>query len=141
VDHLDQLDGRRHDAKAVVGAANDFSRLSGAEQEEHLGLWGYAGMDDAQHPFTGLLRESHNGTCVVRDLDGTLQFLWQESAAFDRWSIGPLYRENLIDDSDLEELLDADPDWLSDQGISLSPPELIALMAALPSAPGPVMRF
>jgi hypothetical protein len=88
-----------------------------------------------------LVRESHNATCVVRDLDGALQFLWQESVASDRWSIGPLYRENLIDDSDLEDLLDADPDWLADQGISLSPSELIALLMALPSAPGPTMRF
>ena len=141
MDHLDQLDARRHDAKAVVDAANGFSHLSAAEQDEHLDLSGYVGMDDAQHPFTGLVRESHKGTCVVRDLDGALQFLWQESVASGRWSIGPLYRENLIDDSDLEDLLDADPDWLADQGIPLSPSELIALLTELPSAPGPTMRL
>lgn len=72
-----------------------------------------AGIDDAQHPSLRSSPEAHNETYVVPDLDGTLQFLWQQSSASDRWSLGPLYRENLIDDSALEELLDADPDWLA----------------------------
>jgi hypothetical protein len=141
MDGLDQLDVRRHDSKAIVDAAHEFSGLTDAEQDEHLGLWAYAGMDDAQHPFTGLLREGHNETCVVRDLDGTLQLLWQETSTSDQWLVGPLFRENLIDDGDLKEQLGADPDWLADRDIFVSPTELSTLMSTLPSAPGPVMSF
>jgi len=73
---LDQLDDRRHDTLAILGAANEFGQFTDAEQDEtEGGLWSYAGLGEAEHPLTSLLRESHNATRVVRDLDGTLQLL------------------------------------------------------------------
>jgi hypothetical protein len=98
-------------------------------------------LDEAQNPLTSLLRESHNETCVVRDLDGTLQLLWQESSISDHWSRGPLYRENLIDDGALEELLKDDPGWLGESGIPLAVPELSQLLGELPNADGLVLSF
>lgn len=142
MDLLDQLDDRRHDTLAILDAANEFGQLTDAEQDEtEGGLEGHAGLDEVQHPFTSLLRESHNATYVLRDLDGTLQLLWQESSISDRWSRGPLYRENLIDDGALEELLEGDPNWLAEAGISLSVAELNRLLAELPHADGPVLSF
>lgn len=141
MDLFDKLDARRHDAMAIVDAANAFANLTDAEQEEHVGLWGFAGMDEAQHALTALLRESHNDGCVIRDLDGSLVFLWQEVSTSDRWLTGPLFQENLIDDSELKELLDGDPDWLADREISLAREEVVAVIAQLPNAPGPVTRF
>jgi hypothetical protein len=102
-DPFDQLDEARHDTLAILDAANEFGRLTDFEQEEtEFGLWGRAGLDNAQHPLTAFLRESHNETYVVRDLDGSLQLLWQESSISDRWARGPLYRENLIDYATIE---------------------------------------
>jgi hypothetical protein len=74
VDLLDKLDPKRHHTMAILDAAADFARLTDAEQDDHLGLWAYSGMDHAQNPLTELLREGHNATCTVRDLDGTLSF-------------------------------------------------------------------
>ena len=68
-------------------------------------------------------------------------FLWQESSTSNRWLTGPLFQENLIDDGELKELLDDDPDWLADRELSLPREELVALIAQLPNAPGPVIRF
>lgn len=141
MDPLDELDVRRHDAEAIADSANEFASLTDAEQEEHLGLWGFAGMDEAQNPLTALLRESHNDGCVIRDLDGGFAFLWQEASTSDRWLLAPLFRENLIDDDELRELLEADPDWLSDRGITMSRDEMAAVLAQLPNAPGSVMTF
>jgi hypothetical protein len=142
MDLLDQLDDRRHDTLAILDAANEFGQLTDAEQDAtEGGLESHAGLDEVQHPFTSLLRESHNATYVLRDLDGTLQLLWQESSISDRWSRGPLYRENLIDDGALEELLEDDPNWLAEAGISLSVAELNRLLAELPHADGPVLSF
>jgi hypothetical protein len=142
MDPIDRLDGRRHDSMAIVDAANEFSQLTDFEQDEiEGGLGTYAGLDEAEHPLTSLLRESHNATCVVRDLDGTLQLLWQESSISDRWSRGPLCRENLIDDGTLQEHLDDDPDWLAGAGISLSSAELRGLLAGLPNADGPMVSY
>lgn len=142
MDLLDQLDERRHDTEGILDAANEFGQLTDAEQDEtEGGLWSYARLDEAEHPFTSLVRESHNETCVVRDLDGTLQLLWQESSISSRWSRGPLYRENLIDDGALEELLEDDPNWLAEAGIPLSVAELNRLLAELPHADGPVVSF
>ncbi|MGN6817019.1 MAG: hypothetical protein ACTHK3_13205 [Solirubrobacterales bacterium] len=140
MDLLDRLDDRRHDTLAILDAANEFGQLTDAEQDAtEGGLEGYAGLDEAQHPFTSLLRESHNSTYVLRDLDGSLQLLWQESSISDRWSRGPLHRENLIDDGALEDLLEEDPDWLAE--MPLSAEELSQLLAELPNADGPVMSF
>ena len=72
---------------------------------------------------------------------GRSSYLWQESSISDRWSQGLLHRENLIDDGALEELLEDDPDWLAEAGISLSAKELNQLLAELPDADGPVMSF
>ncbi|MGN6257129.1 MAG: hypothetical protein ACTHN3_05170 [Solirubrobacterales bacterium] len=141
MDLLDRLDRQRHDAMAILDAANKFGRLTGAEQESYLGLWDFAGMDEARHPLTEFLRESHNETCVIRDLDGSVQLLWQESSMSDRWLSGPLYRENLIDDDALEDLLENDPHCLTEAGISLSRDEFWALLTDLPEAPGPVLSF
>jgi hypothetical protein len=142
MDLLDRIDTERHDTMAILDAANEYSRLTDAEQGEYLALCDYAGLEAAQHPLTALLRESHNETWVVRDLDGTLQLLWQVSSVSDRWSRGALCRENLIDDGELEELLENEPDWLTEAGISLSVAELTSLMtAALPTAEEPVLSF
>jgi hypothetical protein len=140
MDLLDRLDDRRHDTLAMLDAANEFGQLTDAEQDAtEGGLESYVGLDEAQHPFTSLLRESHNATYVLRDLDGTLQLLWQESSISDRWSRGPLHRENLIDDGALDELLEEDSAWLAE--IPLSVEELGQVLAELPNADGPVMSF
>jgi hypothetical protein len=48
---------------AILDSANDFGCLTAAEREQHEeGVWVYAGLDEAQHPFTALLRESDNAT-------------------------------------------------------------------------------
>lgn len=142
MDLLDRLHQHRHDTKGILDAANEFGQLSDSEQDEiEGGLWSYAGLDEAEHPLTSLLRESHNATCVVRDLDGTLQLLWQEPSISDRWSQGPLYRENLIDDGALEELLEDDPGWLAGAGIALTPGKLQELLSGLPNADGPVVSY
>lgn len=140
MDLLDQLDDRRHDTLAILDAATEFGQLTDAEQDAtEGGLESYAGLDEARHPFTFLLRESHNATYVLRDLDGSLQLLWQEPSISDRWSRGPLYRENLIDDRAPEDLLEEDPDWLAE--VPLSVEELDQALAELPSADGPVTSF
>ncbi len=138
---LDQLDPKRHDTLAILDAIGAFAELSDAEQDDYLGLWGYAGMDEAQHPLTALLREGHNATCVIRDLDGTLQFLWQENSISDHWLRGPLYREHLIDGEELELEIANDPQWLDECEIPLPFDSLCELLAGLPAAPGPVMSF
>jgi hypothetical protein len=141
MDLLDQIDEGRHDTLAILDAANDFGHLTDVETEcDEEGIWAYAGLDAAQHPFTALLRESHNATCVVRDLDGTLQLLWQESSLSSRWSRGPLDRQNLINDEDLEDRVDADPDWLKAM-CPLPLVELRSVLATLPKADSPVMSF
>jgi hypothetical protein len=138
---LDRIDGRRHDTTAILDAVNAFGSLSEAEADEHFGPWEYAGLDDAQHPISALLPEGHNGTCVVRDLDGSLNFLWQEESTSERWLIGPLYREHLRDIEEVEELLEGDAGWLVDNGIPVSPDELGAVLGELPETPGPVVSF
>jgi hypothetical protein len=138
---LDLLDQKRHDTLGILDALNDFGRLSDAEQDAYLGIWEYAGLDSAQHPLTALLRESHNETWVVRDLDGTLQLLWQESSSSDRWQRGPLWEEHLIDFLELEERLDHEPAWLEEAEISLPLTDLGRVLADLPSAEHRVMSL
>lgn len=141
VDVLDPIDPRRFDTEAICEAATRFAELPNEEQDEYLNVWDYAGMLEAEHPFTALLRESHNATCVVRDIDGALQLLWQEHSTSDRWLVGPLCSENLIDaDSPEDTGFDA-AEWIDDEGLSFTVDQLHAALDALPSAPGPVMRF
>lgn len=141
-DLLDRLDSSRHDTLAILDAANGFGGLTDSEQDEtEFDLWGHAGLDDAQHPLSALLRESNNQTCVVRDLDGTLQLLWQKSASSERWQRGPLRRGNLIDTETLEERDANDPGWLAAAGIDLSPQELLEMLAFLPTASGPLVNY
>ncbi len=141
MDLLKRISPARYDAEAVAETATRFQGLSQEEQDEYLGLWHYAGLDEASHPFTSLLRESHNNTCVVRDLDGSLQLLWEDEPRSGRWLVSPLYQENLIGDDEIADLLDADPDWLASCELELSHDELSRLLASLPGAPGPAMRF
>jgi hypothetical protein len=141
-DPFDELGEARHDTLAILDAANGFGQLTESEQEEtEFGLWGHAGLDDAQHPLTLFLRESHNETCVVRDLDGSLQLLWQESAISGRWARGPLYRENLIDDATIEERAKGDVHWLSSANLALPLPDLLGLLVRIPSAPDRVVDY
>jgi hypothetical protein len=142
-DPFDELDEARHDTTlAILDAANEVGQFTDFEQEEaEFGLWGHAGLDTAQHPLTALLRESHNETCVVRDLDGSLQLLWQESAISDRWARGPLHRESLIDDATIEERAEDDPRWLSGANLALPLPDLLGLLKRIPSAPGRVVDY
>jgi hypothetical protein len=109
---LDTIDTRRHDTLAIIDAANGFGSLSEAEADEHFGPWEYAGLEDAQHPLSALLPEGHNATCVVRDLDGGLNFLWQEESTSEHWLIGPLYREHLRDIEEVERTARRRP-WLA----------------------------
>lgn len=76
---------------------------------------------------------------MVRNLDGTLQFLWQVNSTSDHWSRGPLYREHLIDDEELVGAIEDDPRWLDEREISLPLDSLREMLARLPNAPGPVM--
>jgi hypothetical protein len=67
---LDVIDVRRFDAEAICAATTRFAELSNEEQEEYVSLCDFAGMLGAEHPFTDLLLESNDATCMVRDLDG-----------------------------------------------------------------------
>jgi hypothetical protein len=98
--------------------------------------------DDFHRGFNrSLLRESHNDTCVVRDLDGTLQLLWQEDATSERWFRGPLYLESLIDLEEVEDRLAAEPGWFEVAEIHMDLSELGRLIADLPSSDTPVLGF
>lgn len=141
VDLIDQIDYRRYDSLALLDAANAFGRLGEAEQDQYLGLWDFAGLEEAQHPLTAFLRESHNDTCVVRDLDGALQLLWQEDATSERWFRGPLYRESLIDLEEVEDRLAAEPGWFEAAEIHMDLSDLGRLIADLPSSDTPVLSF
>jgi hypothetical protein len=141
-DPFDQFAEARHDTLAILDAANEFGQLTEFEQEEtEFGLWGHAELDNAQHPLTAFLRESHNETYVVRDLDGSLQLLWQESSISDRWARGLLYRENLIDDATIEERAEDDPRWLPSSSLVLPLPDLLGLLGRIPSAPDRVVDY
>lgn len=141
MDALDQIDLNRHDAMAILDALNSFATLTDAEQDEYFGPLEYAGLDEAEHPLAALLPEGRNGTSVVRDLDGTLYLIWQESSTSDRWLIGPVYRDHLPAVEDIEETLESEPDWLGGLGISVSLTELRDLLLEFPIAPGPVVTF
>src|SRR2546421_159323 len=100
MDLLDRLGPKRFDVEEIVEAANRYDELPETEQAEYLSLSDYAGLLEAEHPLTSLLRESHNATCVVRDIDGPLMMLWEEPLS-GVWDFGPLCRQNLISDEEL----------------------------------------
>lgn len=141
MDLLDWIDTKRCDTKGIVDRANRFASLTDDERGEYFGLWHYAGLDTARHPLSKLLRESHNETCIVRDLDGALWMLAQESSLSDSWLRGRLCRGNLVDKTSLEDQLEHDPRWLEDAGIPLSGVELRELLDCLPEAPGRLQTF
>ncbi len=138
---LDRIDTKRYDTEEIVDRANHFAELTDDERERNLGLWNYTGLDTASHPLSALLRESHNQTCVVRDIDGQVWMLAQESSISDRWSRGPLCRGNLIDERSLEDQLEHDPVWLASADIRLSVAEIHELLDGLPEAPGRLQAF
>jgi hypothetical protein len=143
MDLVDRLDGgSRHDTMAILDAANEFSELTDFEQDEtEFGCWGYAGLAEAEHPLTTFLRETSQPAYVVRDLDGTLWRLWEESPISGRWSRGRLFREHLVNDEMLDERDEDDPGWVSQKGICLSPAELRELLTGLPGANGFVFQY
>jgi hypothetical protein len=93
-------------------------------------------LDQARHPTLALCGEAHNDFCVVRDLDGSLQFLFEAAPGTGPWAYGPLYRQH-ISELEIEAYLEReDPD------LPLSPEQLRALLDGLPDdPPGPVRRF
>ena len=134
MDALDRISLERFDAEDICRRLNEFGSLSDDEQDSHLGIWGYAGLDEAQHPFAVLLAESHNSTSVVRDLDGALVMVWEEPLSGE-WRVGPLYHDHMPSDDRLEELLD-DP-----EGLDLDHALISEVIDSLPPAPGPVMDY
>ncbi len=136
---LDRIDPRRHDVDAILERLNACSELPVEEQDaEELGRWGYAGLDDAEHPLLDLVGEAHNDFCVVRDLDGTLAFLFQVSSNSERWESGPFYRQH-VSDFELDRYLEYE-DAPQGQGLPLSRTELLALVNGLPDdPPGPLV--
>lgn len=138
VESLDQIDPKRHDTQAILDKANQFAELPESQQAQYLGPDHFAGLDEAEHSFSGLLIESHNPTAVVRDIDGTLRLLYQPDPRSEHWELGPLYRDNLISDGQVEELAQAGwPEW--DWG-GATTAEVRAALHELPTAPGSVCR-
>jgi hypothetical protein len=131
MDPLDQLDPRRFDVEDLCARLNRFDELSDDEQDEYeFGIREYAGLDDAEHPLSLLLRNSHNATCVVRDLDGELYLIWEEMP--DRgWHFGALSAGNLTTQEDSPH-----------EGAGELDRELVeAVVDGLPKSTGSVMRF
>jgi hypothetical protein len=138
---LDRIDPGRHDVDEVVRLLNEYQSLGPDEQDlfyEDGAEIGYAGVEP--HPLTALCGEAHNQFFVLRDLDGSLQFVFEISPREQRWMSGPLYRGNLSE-MDLEPyLLRKAP--LGAIGIPLEPDEFEALLAALPDdPPGPLRSY
>jgi hypothetical protein len=138
---LDRIDPNRHDADAILDRLNAFSGLSVETQdEEEFGRWGYAGLDEAQHPLLDLVGEAHNDFCVVRDLDGSLAFLFETSPGSGQWRSGRLYRQH-VSESELERYLEHE-NAPAEQGLPFTRTEFLALLDGLPlDPPGPVTRF
>lgn len=136
---LDRIDPARHDVDEVVRRLNEYESLAPDEQDEYYedgGAKSYAGV--AEHPLTELCGEAHNAFFVLRDLDGSLLFVFETSPREPRWEAGPLYGGNLSQ-ADLEPyLLEELP--LTDIGIPLDADEFRALLAALPSDPRVPLR-
>ena len=137
---LDGIDSHRHDVDAMLGRLNAFSELPGEEQDdEEFGCWGFASLDEAQHPLLDLCGEAHNDFCVVRDLNGSLSFVFETSPG-GGWEAGPFYRQH-VSDLELERYMEHE-NAPSEYGICLTRTEFQVLLDGLPNdPPGPLMRF
>jgi hypothetical protein len=138
---LDRIDPARHEVQGVVRGLNEYESLGPEVQDQYYELGGAMGYVAVEvHPLTALCGEAHNSFFVLRDLDGSLQFVFEISPGGQRWEVGPLYRGNLSD-VDLEPyLLDGEP--LESIGIPLSVEEFAVLLSALPDdPPGPLRRY
>lgn len=129
-DLLDKIDPQRYDAEAIRDRLNQYEELDAAEANQYMGAWEYAGLDDAEHEFTGLLGESHNATFVARDLDGSLVLLWEERPSGE-WQVGPLFADHMPASGDVPDMLKDDLDL----GLVLK------IIENLPAAPGPVRSY
>jgi hypothetical protein len=114
VDALDRLDSSRYDVSELVDRANAFEALPSSEQDQTT-FWEFTGFDQAQHVLSALLPELHNTRLVVRDLDGSLRFVFEDLDAHVHggtvWNQAELIRENLVDDDEVADLLmEADVD-------------------------------
>jgi hypothetical protein len=137
---LDRIDRRRYDVDAILGRLNAFAELSDeAQDEQEFGSWGYAGLDEAQHPLLDLVGEADNDFCVVRDLDGTLMFLFETHLGSGKWECGPFYLQHVSDEVDRYLESEEAP---KEQGLQLTRTEFRALLDGLPDdPPGPVKTF
>ncbi len=85
---LDRIDPSRHDVDEVVRRLNEYQSFAPDEQDEYYedgGAMGYAGVD--AHPLTNLCGEAHNAFFVLRDLDGSLRFVFETSPRDARWEL------------------------------------------------------
>ena len=109
MDDLDLLDMSRYDVEALVGRANAFERMDDRDQDA-TDLWEYSGLGEAEHPLTSFLPELHNTRVVVRDLDGSLSFVFEDLAARVQddivWDHAPLIRQNLVDDEHADRIVE-----------------------------------
>lgn len=125
----------------VVRRLNEYASLDPEEQDEYYedgGALSYAGV--AAHPLSALCGEAHNAFFVLRDLDGSLQFVFEIAPREQRWDAGPLYRGNLSE-ADLEAYLEGDRPFVAG-GIPLDLDEFVDLLAALPDdPPGPLRSY
>jgi hypothetical protein len=138
---LDRIDVTRHDVDDVVRRLNEYEALPPDEQDAYYddgGPMAYAGVE--AHPLTEFCGEAHNAFFVLRDLDGSLQFVFEVSPLAQRWEAGPLYRGNLSE-------FDLEPYFLEDEpvtatGLPLTIAEFRALLDALPNdPPGPLRSY
>jgi len=138
---LDQIDPNRYDVDEIVRKLNEYDELDAAEQDEHDdvgGSYAYAGADDAIHPLTELCGEAHNSFFIVRDLDGSLCFVFETTPATERWDVGPLYQEHVLPGLEsLAELIEA-----GDAALPMASEDLRELINGLPDdPPGQVRSF
>ncbi len=138
---LDRIDRHRYDSRAILDRLNAFSDLPVEEQDaEEFGRAGFAGLDDAEHALADLCGEAHNDFAVVRDLDGSLAFLFETASGSGEWEAGPFYRQH-VSELELERYTEHERSPY-EYDIPLSRTELEALLASLPDdPPGPVTSF
>jgi hypothetical protein len=136
---LDQLDPRRFDVLALADTATAYASLPDDVQEEYEDAAEYAGLVEAQHPLSDILRETRSEKYVVRDLDGALYLAWEDDRQTGRWEVGPLYRQHLLPDDELDDVLK----WAAERGAhrGFDRPVLSLVLGGLPDAPGPVHSY
>ena len=138
---LDRIDPARYDVDDVVRRLNDYEALDPEEQDEHYeygGALDYAGVE--AHPLTAFCGDAHNEFFVLRDLDGSLRFVWEDPPPTQRWDAGPLFGGHLLEEQLEPYLLGEQP--LADLDIPLSVVEFRMVVAALPNdPPGSLYRF